>query len=86
MTELSCDICGGRAERFENADFPIEYRGLRAVARNLSGVRCLDGEDCGEVLFDAASAHNYGRLGGELVSRRSSMWVGRFDASASNLA
>ncbi len=67
MTEHSCDVCGGRAERFENADFPIEHRGLGAVARNLSGVRCLDGEDCGEVFFDAASAETYGRAGDELV-------------------
>ena len=67
MTENSCDICAGRAQRFENADFPIEHRGLRAVARNLSGVRCLDSEDCGEVFFDFTSAETYGRVGDELV-------------------
>jgi HTH-type transcriptional regulator/antitoxin MqsA len=67
MSEHICDICGGRAERFENTDFPIEHRGLKAIARNLSGIRCLEKEDCGEIAFDAASAEVYGKVGDGLV-------------------
>lgn len=63
-----CDVDPEYAERLENADFPIEHRGLRAVARNLSGVRCLDGEDCGEVFFDVSSAETYGRFGALLTA------------------
>lgn len=67
MTDLHCDICGGRAERFENVEFPIEHRGLHAVAHGLSGIRCLAGEACGELFFDPESAAIYGKVGDELV-------------------
>jgi HTH-type transcriptional regulator / antitoxin MqsA len=45
--------------RFEGETFEIEYAGNKAKVDGLSSWRC---ENCGEVVFDAASAKRYGRV------------------------
>ena len=62
---LNCEARKGMT-RFENETFTIEHAGMTATVEALSGWRC---EACGEVEFDAASAHRYATAGDELVLR-----------------
>jgi len=60
---LNCESRKGMT-RFENESFTIEHGGTTATVEGLSGWRC---RACGEVEFDAASAHQYAMAGDELV-------------------
>jgi len=52
--------------RFAGEDFTVQYAGMKAEVRGLSGWRCAE---CGEVEFDAESARRYAAAGDELVLR-----------------
>jgi HTH-type transcriptional regulator/antitoxin MqsA len=63
-----CLECNGSSKmvRFAGEDFTVQYAGMKAEVRGLSGWRCAE---CGEVEFDAESARRYAAAGDELVLR-----------------
>lgn len=63
-----CAHCESRKGmvRFEDETFTIEFVGVTATVKGLSGWRC---EACGEAEFDAASARRYAAAGDALVVR-----------------
>jgi len=62
---VSCER-NKRMVRFEGESLAIEYAGVTATVKGLSGWRC---EECDEVEFDADSARRYAAAGDELVLR-----------------
>lgn len=60
---FNCESCRAMT-RFEGETFEVEYAGSKAKVDGLSGWRC---ENCGEVVFDAASAKRYAAAGDALV-------------------
>lgn len=63
--DKQCGACGARQlTPFSNEAFEIEHKGRKTTVEGLSGLRC---GACGEVLFDADSAHRYAAASDELV-------------------
>jgi HTH-type transcriptional regulator / antitoxin MqsA len=50
--------------RFEGEAFTITHSGATTTVKGLSGWRC---DSCGELEFDAESAHRYAAAGDELI-------------------
>jgi HTH-type transcriptional regulator/antitoxin MqsA len=64
----NCTSCHSRKgmTRFDDKTFTVTHAGMRTKVEGLSGWRCAA---CGEVEFDAASAHRYAAAGDTLVLR-----------------
>lgn len=62
-----CGECGSRSLRaFSGKAFVVAHAGATRTVKDLAGWRC---GECGEVIFDVASAKRYAAAGDELVQR-----------------
>ena len=65
MKSQPCTSCGtAKTARFKNETFHVSHKGLSLEVKGLSGWRCAG---CGEIEFDAKSAHQYAAAGDRLV-------------------
>jgi HTH-type transcriptional regulator/antitoxin MqsA len=65
MKTQLCASCGAAdTVRLKNGTFHVSHKGLSLEVKGLSGRRC---PSCGEIEFDAKSAHRYAAAGDRLV-------------------